>query len=53
MPAAPGCTHTFIAKKAMPPNAAYWYRRAGRAVANGPLDDEWATIAAALLEKER
>ena len=30
-------------------NAAYWYRRAGRPVASGPLDDEWTTIARALL----
>jgi hypothetical protein len=31
------------------PNAGYWYRRAARAVARGPLDDEWATIAATLV----
>ena len=30
-------------------NAAYWYRRAGRAVENGPLDTEWSVIAEALL----
>jgi hypothetical protein len=30
-------------------NAAYWYRRAGRPVARGPLEAEWAEIAAALL----
>jgi hypothetical protein len=30
-------------------NAGYWYRRAGRAPASGPLDDEWTAIAAALL----
>lgn len=30
-------------------NAAYWYRRAGRPVATGALDDEWAALAAALL----
>ena len=29
-------------------NAAYWYRRAGRPVATGPLEPEWAAIAAAL-----
>ncbi len=32
-------------------NAAYWYRRAGRPVARGALDAEWAEIAAALLER--
>ena len=31
-------------------NAAYWYRRANRPIARGPLDDEWHTIAAALLD---
>ncbi|MHB2167774.1 hypothetical protein [Alsobacter sp. R-9] len=30
-------------------NAGYWYRRAGRAVASGPLADEWAAIARDLL----
>ena len=30
-------------------NAGYWYRRAGRPVATGPLDAEWQAIAAALL----
>lgn len=30
-------------------NAAYWYRRAGRPVAAGPLDGEWTTIVRALL----
>ncbi|BDG72206.1 hypothetical protein [Roseomonas fluvialis] len=30
-------------------NAGYWYRRAGRPVATGPLDQEWASIAGALL----
>ena len=30
-------------------NAAYWYRRAGRAVASDSLDAEWERIAAALL----
>ena len=29
-------------------NAAYWYRRAGRPVATGALDEERAEIAAAL-----
>jgi hypothetical protein len=30
-------------------NAADWYRRAGLPAADGPLDAEWAGIAAALL----
>ncbi len=30
-------------------NAAYWYRRAGRPVAGGDLDREWAAIVEALL----
>lgn len=30
-------------------NAAYWYRRAGRAVESGTLAEEWQRIAAALL----
>ena len=29
-------------------NAAYWYRRAGRPVAQGPIEGEWREIAAAL-----
>jgi hypothetical protein len=32
------------------PNAAYWYRRAGRPVAQGGLQEEWTAIAAALLD---
>jgi hypothetical protein len=31
-------------------NAAYWYRRAGKPVADGPLDREWEAIVSALLE---
>ena len=31
------------------PNARYWYGTAGRPVASGPLDAEWAAIAAVLL----
>ena len=31
-------------------NARYWYRRAGRPEASGPLDQEWAAIAQALLK---
>lgn len=30
-------------------NAAYWYRRAGKPAARGPLDAEWDEIASALL----
>jgi hypothetical protein len=30
-------------------NAAYWYRRAGRAVAKAALEEEWETIAEELL----
>jgi len=33
-------------------NAGYWYRRAGQAPAAGPLDLEWAAIAAGLLRAE-
>ena len=31
-------------------NAGYWYRRAGKTPANGPLKEEWQAIAAALCE---
>jgi hypothetical protein len=31
-------------------NARYWYRRAQRPAASGPLPDEWSAIAQALLE---
>jgi hypothetical protein len=30
-------------------NAGYWYRRAGKPVARGSLDEEWAAIVSALL----
>jgi hypothetical protein len=30
-------------------NAGYWYRRAGKPVAAGPLDVEWERISSALL----
>jgi hypothetical protein len=30
-------------------NAAYWYRRAAKPVAKGALDEEWRSIAAALV----
>lgn len=32
-------------------NAGYWYRRAGRPVARGSLEAEWAEIAGALLAR--
>jgi hypothetical protein len=31
------------------PNASYWYRTAGKPVANGALDAEWIAITAELL----
>ncbi len=31
-------------------NAAYWYRRAGKAVATAPLNQEWDSIVSALLK---
>ena len=30
-------------------NAGYWYRRAGKPVATGSLEDEWTALATALL----
>ena len=33
-------------------NASYWYRRAGKPAAEGPLRDEWRAIATALLAEE-
>jgi hypothetical protein len=32
-------------------NAGYWYRRAGKPVVSGSLEDEWNAIAQALLAK--
>lgn len=34
-------------------NAGYWYRRAGRPMAEGALDAEWEIIAASLLRPAR
>ena len=31
------------------PNAAYWYRHAGKPVETGDMDEEWGAIARALL----
>jgi hypothetical protein len=33
-------------------NAGYWYRRAGKPVASGPVEAEWDRIVSALLEGE-
>lgn len=35
------------------PNARYWYARAHRPEATGPLDDEWTAIALALAPDQR
>jgi hypothetical protein len=35
------------------PNARYWYRIAGKPVADGGLEDEWKAMAAALLDGAR
>ncbi len=32
-------------------NAAYWYRRAGRPIATGPLEQEWAALAEQMLAR--
>jgi hypothetical protein len=32
-------------------NAGYWYRRAGKRAATGPLDEEWEAIASVLLRQ--
>nr|WP_218625895.1 hypothetical protein [Bradyrhizobium sp. dw_411] len=34
-------------------NAGYWYRRAGKPVANGPLEAEWEQIVQSLLGSGR
>jgi hypothetical protein len=34
-------------------NAAYWYRRAGTAVARGSLEAEWTALATELLSRSR
>jgi hypothetical protein len=34
-------------------NAGYWYRRAGKPVATGPLETEWEQIVSALLGDRR
>src|SRR3954447_8333202 len=35
------------------PNARYWYRTAGKPLADGALDEEWRAIAVALLDPAR
>ena len=34
-------------------NAGYWYRRAGKPVAGGPLEAEWDQVVSALLQGEQ
>lgn len=34
-------------------NAGYWYRKAGKPASSAPLAEEWAEIAAALLDHDR
>jgi len=42
--------HAYLHRKEPDPaNAAYWYRRAGKAQATGSFEAEWREIAAALL----
>jgi hypothetical protein len=43
--------HAYLHRKEGDPgNAGYWYRRAGKPVASGALDDEWRAIVTALLD---
>ncbi len=34
-------------------NAGYWYRRAGKPVASGPVEAEWVRVVSALLQGEK
>jgi hypothetical protein len=34
-------------------NAGYWYRRAGKPVASGPVEAEWDRVVSVLLEGEK
>lgn len=42
--------HAYLHRKEGDPgNAAYWYRRAGKPVGRGSLEDEWRALVSALL----
>jgi hypothetical protein len=42
--------HAYLHRKeGDPDNAAYWYRRAGKPIHTGTLDNEWREIVSALL----
>ena len=46
--------HAYLHRKEGDPgNAGYWYRRAGKPASRAPFEEEWAAIAAALLEARR
>ena len=46
--------HAYLHRKEGDPgNAGYWYRRAGKPASRAPFAEEWAAIAAALLEARR
>jgi hypothetical protein len=48
--AAGSWVHAYLHRKEPdPPNAAYWYRRAGQPVATGSFGDEWDDIVTSLL----
>jgi hypothetical protein len=34
-------------------NAGYWYRRAGKPVADGPVEAEWERIVSTMLDEQR
>ena len=45
--------HAFLHRKeGDTANAAYWYRRAGRPVARGELDQEWVSMVGELLARQ-
>ena len=44
--------HAYLHRKEGDPgNAAYWYRRAAKPIASGPLADEWDAIVTTLLPR--
>jgi hypothetical protein len=44
--------HAYLHRKEPdPPNAAYWYRRAGQPVAGGSFESEWEAIVTTLLRE--